>query len=172
MKNLILLLTLVLAPIMNAQDYYEIKTENHEVYNYPKNIDVTVTDENGSTSKVVLHKKYKEISIITSWNENPEVYKNATITLVKRNDPYYETVSKPKLLEKKIEKSSTIENTYTLRAVFSNGLVFEFIDGKVSAKQNDVELEIKNKYLVQTNEGLFKLSFYPKKGEFWYVIEL
>lgn len=172
MKYLITLLIILIVSTIQAQDYYEIKTENHVVYNYPKNIDLTVTDENGSTSKVALNKTYKEISINASWNEYPEVYKNATITLVKRNEPYYETITKPTLLEKKIEKSTTIENTYTLKAVFSNGLIFEFIDGKVSAKQNDIELEIKNKYLVQTNEGLFKISFYPKKGEFWYVIEL
>lgn len=172
MKYLIALFIILIASHMQAQDYYEIKTENHVVYNYPKNIAITATDENGSTSKVALNKKYKEIRIITSWKENPEVYKNATITLVKRNDTYYETVTKPKLLEKKIEKSTTIENTYTLKAVFSNGLVFEFIDGKATAKINDIDLEIKNKYLVQTNEGLFKISFGPKTGEFWYVIEL
>uniref|UniRef100_UPI00404A58D5 hypothetical protein n=1 Tax=Flavobacterium sp. TaxID=239 RepID=UPI00404A58D5 len=171
MKYLITLFIILVANYIQAQDYYEIQTEKHVVYNYPKNIDLTVTDENGSTSKVALNKRYKEISIIASWYENPKVYKNAKITLVKRNDPYYETVSKPKLLEKKIEKSSTIENTFTLKAVFSNGLIFEFIDGKVSAKQNDINLEIKNQYLVQTNEGLFKISFYPNNGEFWYVIE-
>lgn len=157
---------------MHAQDYYEIKTENDEVYNYPKNIDLTVTDENGLTTKVTFNKKYKEISIIASWNKNPEIYKNATINLVNHNNTFYATSKKPALLEKKIEKSTTVKNTYTLKAIFSNGLVFEFINGKVSAKQNDVDLEIKNKYLVQTKEGLFKLSFYPENGEFWYVIEL
>ena len=172
MKYLITLLIILIVSTIQAQDYYEIKTENHVIYNYPKNIDLTVTDENGEISKIVLNKKYKEISIIASWNENPEVYKNSTITLVKRIDPYYATATKPHLLEKKIEKSANIENTYTLKAVFSNGLVFEFVDGKVSAKQNDIELEIKNKYLVQTKEGLFKISFYPKNGEFWYAIEL
>jgi hypothetical protein len=172
MKNLITLLIIIITSTIQAQDYYEIKTENNVVYNYPKNIDLTVTNFDGLTSKLVLNKKYKEISIIASWSENPEVYKNATITLVKRDDPYYAPVTKPHLIEKKIEKSATIENTYTLKAVFSNGLIFEFVDGKVSAKQNDIELEIKNKYLVQTKEGLFKISFYPKKGEFWYAIEL
>ena len=171
MQTCILALLFLFVFNIQAQDYYEIRTENELVYNYPKNIDFTVTNENGTTSKVTLNKKYKEISIMASWSENPETYKNATITLVKRNDSYNVTVSKPQLLEKKIKKSTTIENSYTLKAVFSNGLVFEFADGHASAQQNDITLEIKNKYLVQTKEGLFKISFYPKNGEFWYVID-
>jgi hypothetical protein len=172
MKNVITLLIILTTSSIQAQDYYQITTENNIIFNYPKNIELTLTDENDSISKIAINKKYNEIRIITSWNKNPELYKNATITLVNRNNPYHEAGPKPQLLEKKIKKSTTVKNSYTLKAIFSNGLIFEFIDGKVSAKQNEIELEIKNKYLVQTNEGLFKLTFYPKKGEFYYVIEL
>ena len=79
---------------------------------------------------------------------------------------------KPVALKKSVTKSDEIPGTYNLSLVFSNDLIVRYDSGRFSAWQNGKPLAVKGKYLVQTPEGLLKLSFRPKSGETWWVFEI
>ncbi len=70
-----------------------------------------------------------------------------------------------------ITPSDSLSNLFNLKAYFSNNLTFTYKDGCTTAIKNGVEKEIVGNYLIQTSDGLLKLSFDPADGEFWYVLE-
>ena len=80
--------------------------------------------------------------------------------------------AKPVAVKKTITKSDLNPGTYNLSLVFSNNLIVRYDSGKISAWQNGKTLNVKGNYLVQTLEGLLKLSFEPKTGETWWVFEI
>ncbi len=179
MRSLCTLLFVMALAYCQAQDYYEIRTENQMIFNYPKSVGFSLVGYDGSSEdELVMDKKYKEIQVEAPWYDTPMVYRNAEIGLVKRVQravsvsTNYPEAAKPKEVERSIQKSLKREGRYNLELTFSNDLLFSYQDGDVKATQKGVDLIIVNHYLVQTEEGLFKISFNPANGQLWYVIEL
>lgn len=79
---------------------------------------------------------------------------------------------KPSLENKELCTSNKNKNLLNLLLVFDNAVVFKYEDGQARAWQNGTEIKVTNKYLVQTSDGLLKVSFDPKDGETWWVWEL
>ncbi len=73
--------------------------------------------------------------------------------------------------EKILSSSEVNQGKYNIKLSFSNGVVFNYIDGKFNATQNDKYLDIKGRYLIQANDGILKVSFHPSSGETWWVFE-
>lgn len=171
MQTLLISTFLLFVVPLQAQDYYAIQSEKQLVYYYPKKCQITVKEGNSISSNFELEKKYNQISVVTTWDTKPMVHQNATIHIIEHNDKPFDHNNTPTLILKKIEKSLLTNGTYNLEIEFSNSLHFEYKEGKVIAKQKERILEVKNKYLVATHEGLFKISFNPYNGAFWYVID-
>ncbi|MEM6965501.1 MAG: hypothetical protein AAF573_12090 [Bacteroidota bacterium] len=74
-------------------------------------------------------------------------------------------------VSKKLEPSKITEGNYNVTLTFSNGVIFKYSDGKYNAQLNGESLRIKNKYIVETDDGILKFSFNPENGEVWWFYE-
>ena len=195
MKFVLYILAFFLTQLLNAQDYFALVVKNHDTtYNYPENAEITIIDSVGNKTKiekddaVTLEGEYT-LSIVVPWKKEPEILKsdggvleiymlpeerrNWTPEVDHRSETtWYDTnTNTPSLERKEILFSKKNPDRYNLLAVFNNGLVFKYEDGAVRAWLDSEEIEVTNHYLVETPEGLLKISFDPKDGEFWYVFE-
>ncbi|KQC33012.1 hypothetical protein AAU57_06525 [Nonlabens sp. YIK11] len=196
MKILILILASFVATSVFAQDHYAVVKKNDEVtYNYPESSVFTLEDPAGN--KRLLEKDDAidvtgdyTLYIENYWSNEPEVIKanggRLEVFILPNNyrnevkEYYSKKVShehqnanydkKPTLETKEITQSKK-GAPYDLLAVFSNSLIFKFSDGKPRAWLNGNEVAVTNRYLVQSPEGLLKLSFNPSNGEFWYTFD-
>tara|TARA_R110000737_G_scaffold352368_1_gene398131 strand:+ start:185 stop:406 length:222 start_codon:yes stop_codon:yes gene_type:complete len=67
--------------------------------------------------------------------------------------------------------SKTRKGEKNARLEFSNGIIFNYDDGKFNATLDGDYLDINGKYLIQSYLGVIKLSYSPKSGEIWWVFE-
>jgi len=74
-------------------------------------------------------------------------------------------------VEKQLSTFDRFPYRYNVQLDFSNGVQSKYFDGTVTATQAGKDLTIDGKYLVQTKNGMLKISFDPKDGEMWYVFE-
>ncbi len=198
MKTLIYLFIFSICIHAYGQDYYTIVKKNDEItYNYPKNAQITLIDKNGK-EKIINGEEAIDVtgdytlSIVVPWNDAPEIIKSnggrlevfvlsniyASDYNERKNKTYKKEIktykksygSKPYLTNKEITQKEK-NGVYELLAVFSNGLVFKYSEGKAWAWINGDKVPVTNHYLVESPEGLLKLSFDPKDGEFWYVFD-
>ena len=161
-----------------AQDFYEIRTAQ-TVFNYPESVGIEVMIDSVFTSDFVLSQHYDEIRVRAPWLDGFAVYRNAVISLTEHesislmHSPSYEA---PKLSKREIVRSSMNPDRFNLSATFSNQVVFEYLDGEVSASFNGediplLESKYSDSYLIEFKDFLFKLTFYPSVGRFWYVVD-
>ncbi len=197
MKTTLTIIVLLCAYFSTAQDYFSIVVKNDKTtYNYPKNAQITIINELSDSTLIkkdeaLTLKGDYTLSIETPWNPEREtitsdggILEIFVLPTERRNYAYhrnpaiitqYETSnnnSKPSLERKEIMRSNNESENYNLLAVFTNGLVFKYDDGKVRAWLDNKELKVTNHYLIQTPDGILKLSFDPRDGEFWYVFEI
>lgn len=197
MKPILIILAFLISYFSNAQDYFSIVVKNNQTtYNYPENAEITIINALGDSTLIkkdeaLTLKGNYTLSIETPWNTEAELITSDggileifALPAERRNYKYNDRPSKithykrvknenkPSLERKEIVLSSHKSERYNLLAVFSNGLVFKYDDGKVRAWLENEEIEVTNHYLVQTPDGTLKLSFNPRYGEFWYVFEI
>lgn len=161
-----------------AQDYYEIRTER-TVFNYPKSVGIEVMIDSAFTSDFELSQNYDEIRISAPWRDGYAIYKNAIIERIEHENATstqksYSNV--PTLSNREIVRSTTNPNRFNLSAIFSNQVVFEYLDGVANASYKGeriplLESKYRDSYLIEFEDFLFKLTFYPTVGRFWYVVE-
>lgn len=60
---------------------------------------------------------------------------------------------------------------YDTSIEFSNDVTFYYRDGKASAWQNGNDLKIDGKYLIETKNGIIKLSYNPSNKKIWWVFD-
>lgn len=72
---------------------------------------------------------------------------------------------------KKVFNSEKIKGKKNLEFELTNGVKFEYIDGKYNASLKGKYLDIKGKYLIKSKLGLLRLSFNPTSGEVWWIFE-
>ncbi|WP_281542558.1 hypothetical protein [Maribacter aestuarii] len=196
MRIILLLLSLFLSYFVSAQDYFALVVKNdNTTYNYPENAEITVIDSVGNKTMItkndaVTLKGDYTLSIATPWQTEPEILKSDggileifILPVERRNwtpeiDENSETVwyepkdDSPSLERKEIMYSKKNPERYNVLAVFNNGLVFKYEDGNVRAWLDNEEVHVTNHYLVETPEGLLKVSFDPEDGAFWYVFDI
>ena len=196
MRIILLLLSLFLSYFVSAQDYFALVVKNdNTTYNYPENAEITIIDSVGNKTKItkndaVTLKGDYTLAIATPWKAKPEILKSDggileifVLPLERRNwtptiDEKSETVwyepkgDSPSLKRKEIMYSKKNPNRSNVLAVFNNGLVFKYEDGNARAWLDNEEVNVTNHYLVETPEGLLKVSFDPEDGAFWYVFDI
>ena len=74
-------------------------------------------------------------------------------------------------MKKTLTPSAINEKQYNGVFEFNNGVTAKFLEGTMTATQNGNTLKIEGRYLIYTETGLIKLSFYPRNGETWWVFE-
>lgn len=74
-------------------------------------------------------------------------------------------------LKKSLTVSKKNPNNYNATLTFSNGIVFNFNDGKYNAKMKGKYVDIKGEYMVKVKEGILKFSYNPSNGEVWWIFE-
>lgn len=72
-----------------------------------------------------------------------------------------------------VKDSEALEGKKNLKFKLSNGITFEYNDGKYRAYLNEEEnyINIDGNYLVESDSGILKLSFNPNTGVVWWVFE-
>ena len=66
---------------------------------------------------------------------------------------------------------SRIEGEKNVRIDFSNGLVFSYFEGEAKAWYANKEVKIEGKYRIAFPHGIAKISYDPKGGTAWWVVE-
>ena len=74
-------------------------------------------------------------------------------------------------VEKELLKSSKNPEKYNLKMTFSNGIIFNYEDGKYSATLEEQPLLIEHKYIIYSDLGKAKISFNPNNGVVWWVFQ-
>ncbi len=74
-------------------------------------------------------------------------------------------------LVKELIPSKNLKGKYNLNLKLSNGITFEYEDGKYAAKLNGEYVNIEGKYIVETKIGTLKFSFNPNNGVVWWYFE-
>ncbi len=180
---------------MAAQDYFVVIVKNEKTtYNYPKDVAFTIIDGEGNETKFEIDEAFTfqgdyTLSIQVPWSAEPELITSEGGKLElfvlpeerrnwtqkdedKSKTVWYDQRSNKLGLERKeISVSQKDAEHFNLLVVFNNGVVFKYEDGTVRAWLNNKEVNVTNHYLVDTPEGLLKISFDPKDGEFWYVFD-
>ena len=190
MKTIVLILIGLTVTSVYGQDYYAVVKKNDDVtYNYPETAKFTLIDSYGNTTAIEKDDAIDvtgdyTLSIDVLWKSKPEIITSNGGRLevfilptnykyfkhYKKTDFYERDGLKPTLETKEITQTKK-DAPYNLLAVFSNGLTFKYSDGAARAWLNGEEVEVTNKYFVESPEGLLKLSFDPTDGEFWYVFD-
>ncbi|MGB5944011.1 MAG: hypothetical protein WBG71_14100 [Leeuwenhoekiella sp.] len=199
MQNLIITITLFICSLTFGQDYFTIVKKNDNVsYNYPKNVVMMLIGPDGqqltlsNEANIDVTGDYK-VAVYVPWRDTPEIidaeggqleiFKLPAEELKARayteeksgttsSEKYRHHSNKPKVEQRTITPSESKPGRYNLLVTFTNALTFKYEDGVARAWQNGDELEVKNKYLVQTPEGLLKLSFDPSDGETWWFFDI
>jgi hypothetical protein len=140
--------------VMNKK--YEIKGEQQVI------LDVSWSDEPKS---MTLQDTYIQLKQETA---NKKTVNNEIPVDLNKEAKSLEEASRVRLSFKSI---TYIDGYYNAIMKFSNGITFKYIDGRVSIDQNGKSLPYEKKYVVETNDGIFKLSYDPLDAETWFVFE-
>lgn len=135
--------------------------------------------------------------VFVSWNDVPDVYEmsRGTLSLNKTDYSYKNTYGRAKKGENYGKSKSATDygawkgnsngvylmqeryfnngddTGFNTSLEFSNGVIFYYKNGEASAWQNGNTLIVDGKYLVQTPEGVLKISYNPSNKELWWVYE-
>lgn len=196
MKLILLITALLTSQLSISQDYFAVVVKDDQTtYNYPANVDMILVDEHGDKKKIkkgealTVNGNYT-LSIAVPWKEQPEILSSDGGTLeifvlpvenreyeygekwVRQESTEKEELANKAILERKeITISKSSPDNYNLLAVFRNGIVFRYNGGQARAWLNGKEIEVTNRYLVQSPDGILKISFDESTGEFWYVFD-
>lgn len=197
MKTILIYITLFMGiTLSRAQDYFAVVKKNDNLtYNYPASASFTLVDADGSKTTiqkddaVTVSGDYR-LEVVVPWKDTPDIVTSdggqleifilensweESQTNTARSTRYTfdatKDYEKPQIEKKTITASTTYPGTYNLVLVFTNGLVFRYVDGIARAYENGHELPIAGAYVVAGTEDTLKLSYNPKNQELWYVFE-
>ncbi|MEM1328163.1 MAG: hypothetical protein AAGI23_19560 [Bacteroidota bacterium] len=80
---------------------------------------------------------------------------------------YHEKVE----LKKVIVPSKKHSEEFNCLLMLDNGVEFMYIDGEASATYGEQILTIQGNYIIESPVGTVKLSYNPKNGVVWYIVE-
>ncbi len=189
MKALVLLFAALWCTSLSAQETYLkiYKTdEQHDQIMYPPGTKFEVRDAEGNLlfNETNYSGEFQVNQAITltvrpNYKNDADVYElsEGKIELAKTKD-FFPTQPKKKKYhsygveaKKEVSNSKILDGMKNLTLTFSNGVIFNYIDGKASASLHGESLKIKGKYLVYSELGVAKVSFNPSTGTTWYVFE-
>ncbi|MGC1203802.1 MAG: hypothetical protein WA839_02830 [Flavobacteriaceae bacterium] len=188
MKTLVTILILTLSSLAFTQNLYlKISEENKMSVSYPPETKFELKNKHGyiilKESKIPLVYKIEEpytLTVFPSYKNEKDIFKltNGKIEIVS-NKEYMDSIkNKNKKIsshsvtgEKIITNSKTIKGFKNIVFKLSNGITFQYTDGKYNAFLVEEEnyLNIEGRYVIKSELGTLKLSFNPKNAETWWV---
>lgn len=190
MKTLVTLFILTISSFVCAQNLYlKISEEDKTSVSYPPGTAFELKNKHGyiilksseTPLTFIIDEPYM-LTVFPSYKNEKDVYKlnKGKIELVS-NKTYMNHIkhekqkfhSKGVTGEKNITNSKTIEDNKNIVFNLSNGITFQYKDGKYNAYLNDPEnyLNIQGKYVIESELGTLKISFNPRNGETWWVFD-
>lgn len=189
MKTIVTILLLTASSFGFSQNIYlKISEKDKLSVSYPPGTTFELKNDQGNIvlkdiDSVLVYKIHSPhtLEIFPSYKQGKDIYQltNGKIELVSNLD-YMNSIKHKKgyyqsngvtLLKSTYTKSSVNENETNVALEFSNGVMFFYKDGKVSAKLNDNEVDVKGRYLVYSDSGVVKISYNPKIKELWWAYE-
>lgn len=195
MKKLVIILSLLLSGIAFAQPTYLMIFENDEDLSritYPPGTSYELRNEEGDLifnetnySGDFKISKPHTLTIYPNWKDDPDVYEltQGKLVIAKTEKFFDDHKSEDKktksvyqsygvtLDEKFLSDSETLEGQKNVRLIFSDEVVFDYIDGEARAYQNGKKLNIVGKYLVYSDNGVHKISFNSRTGTTYWVFD-
>ena len=188
MKTIITILMMNITYLGFTQNtYLKISEDNKISVSYPPGTTFELKNKHGyiilkqsSTPLVFKIDEPYTLDVFPTYKSKKDVYKlsDGKIELVS-NAEYINHVKKEKTAshgvtgEKIITNSKTIKGFKNIVFKLSNGITFQYTDGKYNAflveEQN--YLNIEGRYVIRSELGILKLSFNPKNAETWWVFD-
>lgn len=199
LKNLMafLLPYMLSVSVTAGNDYLRIEIGTELFLNYPKGTFAKVYLPEGyliySGDKSKSNFEYEgdfKVEVFPSYSDRVDVFDKVNSKLkirvpktMQQNDPHLEVPGSNKRVTnkdgayigpvsctKEIVLSEEIPGTYNLNLQLSNGVYFQYLDGKAQAFKDGWELTIKGKYILYTEKEEIKISFNPSTGKSWYIV--
>lgn len=184
-----LIISMIISISAKSQNtYLKISEDDKTSISYPPESKFTLTDSNGyvvlkNTSKPLLFKidKAYKLEVFPSYKIESDVYNltNGKIEVVSNADylnagkhkkgafqSYGVSLDKTSYIDSSVKKGET-----NVVLEFSNGVIFKYKDGKITATLNNKEVEVKGHYLIYSDSGVVKISYNPKNKELWWTYE-
>ena len=138
--------------------------------------------------KLEINSPYKLV-LYPSWKDTEDIYNLNSAELIMHPTKYEwlstkDKIAKPEnnasaqtstsavvMAEKTIIKSLTNPKAYNLILKFNNGLNFYYTDGEAKATLNEQKVKIQGSHYIETEIGIYKISFRPSNAETWWVFE-
>lgn len=189
--NTIALIIIIISSLASHSQnvYLKISEDNKTSVSYPPGTTFELTNKHGEvilkdTEKPLVFKidEPYTLYIFPEYKTEKDVYNlsNGKIELVYNAD-YINSIKKHKnrkyqsygvsLNNTSYMASTTKKGETNVTLEFSNGVVFKYTDGKVTATLNDQEIEVKGKYLIYSEDGVVKISYNPKNKQIWWTYE-
>jgi len=130
--------------------------------------------------KIEINENYT-LYVFPDWKSDTDVYKltegkiEKILTSTYSNTQLKEASIKTHevIAEYSVRDSKKLKDKKNLKFELSNGITFEYNDGKYKAylHQEENYIDIEGKYLITSDLGTLKLSFNQKNGQVWWVFE-
>ncbi|GAA4817279.1 hypothetical protein [Litoribaculum gwangyangense] len=187
-KVTLFILIVMTLSIQSQNTYLKITEDDKISVSYPPGTKFELKDNLGyiilkesDTELVYKIDSDYTLEVFPTYKKDKDVYNltNGKIELVSNAD-YMNAIKHKKgayqsygvSLDKASYMDSTVKKGETNTVLeFSNGVVFKYTDGNVSAIWNDEEVEVKGKYLIYSDAGVVKISYNPKNKEMWWTYE-
>lgn len=161
---------------------FQLKDENDKI----------VFSDTSSKRSFEIHKTYT-LTVFPSYKSTSNTYKLSRGKIeIKNNKGYYEALDMHRKeseldygtyeynkkdftrglqMKKTLEVSTLNPKKYNGTFEFNNGIIASYNEGIMTATKEGKELNVEGRYLIYSEDGLIKLSFYPSNGETWWVFE-
>lgn len=175
------------AMFSNAQNtYLKITSIDTTTISYPPHTSFELKNElgyivfkNNHTPSIFLIDKPHVLTVFPSYKVGKDVYHltDGKLELAEIRDyesrGTYDYVSNGVIANFIVSDSKKIKGSKNIVFTLSNGIIFNYTDGKYYAYLHNEEnfLNIEGKYLVESDYGILKISFNPKNGEVWWVFD-
>lgn len=122
--------------------------------------------------KLIVFPSYKKGKDIYKLTKGAKVELKLTSLFDKSNDNHITYSDGQNItVDKIVSDSRTLKGKKNLIFELSNGIQFEYFDGKYNAHLDNQYLNIKGKYVIESKLGILKINFNPNNGEIWYFFE-
>ena len=177
------------------EKYLKITLSENEIVKFPPNTAFELKNEN---DEILFSDKDEEdlfvvndksvLVVYPTWKDNTDTFRmtSGKVELVdvvnyntkekktKKNNKYVynkEKYTKGITMSVSYDESLIHANLKNASFLFSNGVEARYIDGEMSATLNGEELNVRGKYFIYFQNRVIKLSYNPKNGETWWVVE-
>lgn len=187
----LLVIALVISMPVSAQKTYLKITKSNKVYDYVmyppgtkfelKNAHGYIVFKNSENPGALDITEDHTLYVFPSWKKEADVFKLTEGRVEKiltsqfaRSGHIKKSIAVNGVTaEYTTSDSKTMEDKKNLIFKLSNGITFEYNNGKYKAYLNKEEnyLHIEGKYLIESDFGILKLSFNPSNGIVWWIFE-